>query len=875
MFVWNQPITAMDKSQLIKLYTNRLVRALVPAEFGPEFIQSVSHELLVVLSRTESTNDQSQKQYEINQATARFKTHFLTNGFRDEWAAFQRILDSLAQVKTLDQIHSYLVFLSVLKDGPAQPSPVPGHSRANLSPHSDFHSTSPAIPSSRPYTRTNRDFSSGNMGAGVEYPHSSPYKDTPLIPLDQVIKPYYESMNEDLILTYLSYTLLGLDSKLLAFDSDKQIELPSNVNNSYSGILFDILECALLYKRLHNFTQHNKGKLSSPIQTAFLTVLESQLLAYIDHINELFNTQPASLISVYNRIYDWILNLRLLYSLVTQVLEVNGYDFLSKVYELTKFGDVSIKKLALQIFQSISTPYYQIIEHWIINGELIDESDEFFVKFDFEKNEFNDIILFLPERIPFFIDKVLSFKILQIGKMLIYLNKYCKELLWVNQYSNKYSHILFQLNHGVQSMNTVAFNELINEQYEKILNYFTNIIHGPKNEMAQHLNNFKKIYFIQKNDFIDSIISSGAEIFNEPSTTISSNYLSKILNESINNSSLKYNKFSKRLDARVLDPIHGNIGWEVFTLEYRIDDLPINSLFENHMVQYLKMFNFLWRLRHLQYLLNEHSLDCVSLRKNELKRIHLKYLKVKRTARLSIRDKKIVWLIKSFNTINMIRFNLIKFMNSLVQYLSFDVIEDAYHTLITKKLFKSNEVYTNEENEGFKNRLLQLLNAFNPSFIQSIKGSPQTSGSEQRVLHNVNELTFDEIIKMHEAYLSKIVNSKLINEDSLGKTTKTSYIEQVYKLLELVFRFYKSAEEYNHLVVNYVLILNIEASQAENEIDADMVEIDALQDTEDKLQAITDRIYRHIYQQFQEGLANFVRDLKVDYELKPMASMFV
>ena len=70
---------------------------------------------------------------------------------------------------------------------------------------------------------------------------------------------------------------------------------------------------------------------------------------------------------------------------------------------------------------------------------------------------------------------------------------------------------------------------------------------------------------------------------------------------------MKNFEYVDRLDSRVLNPQHGNLGWESFTIEYKIDDLPMSYLFEGHQhLQYLKMFHFLWKLRQLNNLLNWH-----------------------------------------------------------------------------------------------------------------------------------------------------------------------------------------------------------------------------------------------------------------------------
>jgi len=56
----------------------------------------------------------------------------------------------------------------------------------------------------------------------------------------------------------------------------------------------------------------------------------------------------------------------------------------------------------------------------------------------------------------------------------------------------------------------------------------------------------------------------------------------------------------RRLDARMLEYTHGEIGWDVFTLEYKVD-APIDTVLDpDSMVQYLRLFNHLWKMKRIE-----------------------------------------------------------------------------------------------------------------------------------------------------------------------------------------------------------------------------------------------------------------------------------
>lgn len=60
----------------------------------------------------------------------------------------------------------------------------------------------------------------------------------------------------------------------------------------------------------------------------------------------------------------------------------------------------------------------------------------------------------------------------------------------------------------------------------------------------------------------------------------------------------------RRLDARMLEYSHGEIGWDVFTLEYKVD-APIDTVLDpDSMVKYFKLFNHLWQMKRIEGTLN-------------------------------------------------------------------------------------------------------------------------------------------------------------------------------------------------------------------------------------------------------------------------------
>lgn len=84
-----------------------------------------------------------------------------------------------------------------------------------------------------------------------------------------------------------------------------------------------------------------------------------------------------------------------------------------------------------------------------------------------------------------------------------------------------------------------------------------------------------------------------------PANTLYRHNLTATLETAIRQSSAQNDQSDvlRRLDARMLEYSHGEIGWDVFTLEYKVD-APIDTVLDPEaMVKYLKLFNHLWKIK--------------------------------------------------------------------------------------------------------------------------------------------------------------------------------------------------------------------------------------------------------------------------------------
>jgi len=132
-----------------------------------------------------------------------------------------------------------------------------------------------------------------------------------------------------------------------------------------------------------------------------------------------------------------------------------------------------------------------------------------------------------------------------------------------------------------------------------------------------------------------------------------------ILETAVRASNAYYNdsQFLDRLDVKLLEASPGDNGWDIFSLDYKVDS-PINTIITPEVIQgYLKVFNFLWRLKRVEHALNTTWVQQTS---------HKKELYTLKDIR------------KDLHKCNLLRSEMLHFITNLHSYLQVEVLESEW-----------------------------------------------------------------------------------------------------------------------------------------------------------------------------------------------------
>uniref|UniRef100_A0A665U2S6 Uncharacterized protein n=1 Tax=Echeneis naucrates TaxID=173247 RepID=A0A665U2S6_ECHNA len=322
-----------------------------------------------------------------------------------------------------------------------------------------------------------------------------------------------------------------------------------------------------------------------------LSVLHSQLQVEDDQGVNVCTESSLTLRRLLVWMYDPKVRLKTLAALVDYCQGRKGGELASAVHAYGKTGDPQMRALVQHILSLVSHPILNFLYRWIYDGELEDTYHEFFVASDPNVKTdrlWHDKYSLRKSMIPSFITMDQARKVLLIGKSINFLHQVCHDRTPPGKITS-----------ASKSADTPKDGRLHQAS------------HGP----SQVSNKMLLIYLLVSNIAAAklNLILSYANVFClrpelvRPATTLYQHNLTGILETAVRATNAQFDnaEILKRLDVRLLEVSPGDTGWDVFSLDYHVDG-PIATVFTREcMGHYLRVFNFLWRAKRMEYTLTD------------------------------------------------------------------------------------------------------------------------------------------------------------------------------------------------------------------------------------------------------------------------------
>lgn len=490
------------------------------------------------------------------------------------------------------------------------------------------------------------------------------------------------------LLRDLPFNLQGLSSTHLNFDSPKSVRLPKTLPVPIISLLHTLAEPCLLYKELADFATGQGGSLiSQSLRAAISQELRSYLslvatlegeirraLTALDKGDTVKNVRSTGV--TLKRCVIWTrdatMGLRLMSLFVEEAKRKKGGQVISLIHDLSStHGDPFVGAFAKRLLAQVARPFYEMLRHWIYDGELIDPYLEFFVtepdpstKPDVDPRRvatsiWEDKYKLDSVMVPSIVSAELAKKVFLIGKSLNFIRNNCGDSDWVIQYSKSNSKSL-------DYANTASLFSSIDAAYASTMSRLTYLM-STKFGLLTHLTAIKKYLLLAQGDFIELLMESLAPNLDRPANSQYRHTLTSQLEHAIRHSNAQYDdpEVLRRLDARMLELSSGEIGWDCFTLEYKISAPCDVVITQWANTQYLKVFNLLWRIKRVEFSLNSTWRRCMTGSRSVLRAVSDKLGGDWKRARCVIAE-------------------MVHFVNQLLYYILFEVVEASWATLVTE-----------------------------------------------------------------------------------------------------------------------------------------------------------------------------------------------
>lgn len=631
------------------------------------------------------------------------------------------------------------------------------------------------------------------------------------VALKDLAGPYYiKTISEEEIMKHISYTLLGTTSDIFPIENDS-IKVPYTIPNALSGRLHLLFEGGLIYKSLTQKIDFYKHVTISPLKQALIVETERYLNSYSGLINEvILSRKTTTLNDLYLRLNDSIINLRLYYYFMDKFQRLRGDELLSLFNFNMTNGDKSIQAVSSALNHNLISLYFEYLVDWLLLGKLEDiYGEEFFIRKDPKYQQYNFAIPFTFEenKVPSFLPKNTAYEVYLIGKTYNFITIFCKELQWADDFSKKYS-FKYENLRQLPSDFPHRLIEIVHEQYLEIVK-FSNDTLKTKCHYVDIINMLKNILLMGRGDVIDILFIKSQHLLNQPIKTLKNYVFTRILQESIQQSSFrnylkkKDNNFLvNKLDARLLNMGNDLLGWDVFTLDYILHP-PLSTVLNvnrsDGKKEYLQIFNFLWRFKRSDFFSNEEMLRTKQLIRSFKKNTRFSPFSTDITNKLS--------------KLSILRSRIQQFNYKMENYYTQFIIEKNFIDLNYKlKLTKNESELSGKINTvNFSNDHIRLEGILKPENDLSIFGVSK----EISVLDEIPNI--EELDSLHNQFLEELLSHKLLSSNTVGKHSKQPYSRSLIFIFEEILEFIQSYSQLSDIAYHIFLQINL---QNDNEVDS-------------------------------------------------------
>ncbi|KAL6141532.1 hypothetical protein ACLB2K_059820 [Fragaria x ananassa] len=436
-------------------------------------------------------------------------------------------------------------------------------------------------------------------------------------------------VSEEALVRDVLYACQGIDGKYVKFDSNADGYVLSDLVKVPRGtriMVRKLCELGWLFRRVKGYISESMDGFPSAdvgtIGQAFCTALQDELSDYYKLlvVLEAQAMNPIPLVSEtvssgnylsLRRLSVWfaepMVKMRLMAVLVDKCRVLRGGAMAGAIHMHAQHGDPLVHEFMGRLLRRVCSPLFEMVRSWVLEGELEDVFAEFFIVGQLVKAEslWREGYMLHVGMLPSFISQSLAQRILRTGKSINFLRVCCEDLGWADAATEAAAAAGTTTRRwGLGYGETDALESLVDGAAKRVDKHLLDVIYN-QYKFKEHCLAIKRYLLLGQGDFVQYLMDIVGPELSEPANTISSFQLAGLLETAIRSSNVQYDDrdILDRLKVKMMPHETGDRGWDVFSLEYDAR-VPLDTVFtESVMTKYLRIFNFLWKLRRVEHAL--------------------------------------------------------------------------------------------------------------------------------------------------------------------------------------------------------------------------------------------------------------------------------
>ena len=361
------------------------------------------------------------------------------------------------------------------------------------------------------------------------------------------------------------------------------------------------------------------------IEQSFVASLQSELTDYLRWVSviEAQHLQSPDELTLHRL---WLVVQQPLSRLITlgtlsgSASSLHGGALLTCLANARQHGSSMVQSLVSKLLHASCAPLFQLIQHWLQQGDIRDPHCEFFIAVDQSVPAirlWSDKYRLRRSMLPGFIPLAVAEQILVVGKSVNFIRQCCQDTGWqANSTLDLDALLAATTSTDASSLSSLSSSSspLSREvaSSASLTNAHLLSLMLDKYHFLRHARALKSYLLMSAGDFVEQLLSQLHSELHKPGAALNPRHLTFLLDQAVRASNARFEPpdVLHRLSVKVnraasASSSADDTGWDAFTLDYLIDS-PLNVIITPQcMAVYLRVFAELWRLKRVEWELKD------------------------------------------------------------------------------------------------------------------------------------------------------------------------------------------------------------------------------------------------------------------------------